>query len=68
MSSILLLPLITAGCATTKADLILPPKPQREEMPEIKSTKDFANVINYYEHLVQEWEQWGCSVDEILGQ
>ena len=67
--SILLLLLITAGCVTTKkTDLVLPPKPQREIMPEIKTTKDFANVINYYEHLVQEWEKWGDDVEKMVGQ
>jgi len=35
-------------------------------MPEIKNIADCAKVINYYEHLVQEWESWGNSTIEIL--
>lgn len=27
-------------------------------MPEVTSVKDVANLVNYYEHLVQEWEKW----------
>ena len=37
-------------------------------MPEVKSTKDFAEVINYYEHLVQLWEIWGQDVDKAIGE
>ena len=33
-------------------------------MPE--SVKDYAQIINYYEHLVQEWEQWYECVEEML--
>ena len=27
---------------------------------------DYAEIINYYEHLVQKWEEWGKSVKKIL--
>jgi len=33
----------------------------------IETTKDFAKVINYYEHLVQKWESWGDSVILLVG-
>lgn len=33
-------------------------------MPE--SVKDYAQIINYYEHLVQEWEQWGDTVSALV--
>jgi hypothetical protein len=47
------------GCVSKpKAEIVLPPKPQREIMPEVKSMKDVAELVNYYEHLVQEWEVW----------
>lgn len=65
ISLILLSALITVGCVTNKTDITLPPKPQREVMPEITSVKDFAEVINYYEHLIQKWEQWGFTVEQM---
>ena len=58
-----------SGCRTTKTNEIkLPPKPQRQELhiPEKVTLKDCAEIINYYEHLVQEWEEWGDAVDYIL--
>jgi hypothetical protein len=36
-------------------------------MPNVTSVKDVAELINYYEHLVQEWEKWGDKVTLILG-
>ncbi len=27
---------------------------------------DYAEIINYYEHLVQKWENWGEIVKKIL--
>ena len=62
--------LITTGCVTTKKEktkIVLPPVPEREEMPMIETTKDIAKVINYYEHLVQKWESWGDSVILLVG-
>ena len=35
-------------------------------MPE--SVKDYAQIINYYEHLVQEWEQWGDTVTALVDE
>lgn len=55
------------GCATTKkSDVVLPPKPERVEIQEIKTTADFASVLNYYETLVQKWELWGETVENII--
>lgn len=64
----ILLPLIITGCRTTKVEkeIVLPPKPQREEMEAPKDLKKVAELLNYYEHLVEEWEAWGNSVDAIL--
>ena len=28
-------------------------------MPPVTSLKDVGELVNYYEHLVQEWEVWG---------
>lgn len=66
--SMLFLLLIMAGCkSTAKNEITLPPKPTRSVMPEINSLKDLANVINYYEHLVEQWEEWGDTVTLMIG-
>lgn len=46
--------------------VILPPEPKREEMPEVHTLEDAGKLINYYEHLVQEWELWGTNVKRII--
>ena len=64
---IVLLPLITTSCVTKpKSELTLPPKPQRQEIKEPESVEDLAEIINYYEHLVEEWEQWGSDVERLV--
>jgi hypothetical protein len=69
---IILLPtllLITiTGCRTTKVEkeIILPPKPQREEMEAPRTIEECAEVINYYNSLVKLWENWGERVEAIL--
>ena len=64
----ILLPLIITGCKTTKIEkeIILPPKPQRQELKSPQDLKDIADILNYYEHLVEQWEQWGSTVEAIL--
>jgi len=70
----ILLLLTTVTCTTIKEKefitykYILPPFPQREEiiLPANLEIADYAEIINYYEHLVQEWEEWGESVEKIL--
>lgn len=64
----ILLLLITAGCKSTKVEkeIILPPKPHRVEHKEVKSLQDAAEVIKYYEYLLQEWENWSITVDKLL--
>lgn len=67
ISLILFLLLITQSCVTTKVEkILLPPKPQRAEQKVVQSVSDLAEVINYYEHLVQEWEQWGKDVEKLI--
>ena len=71
---IILLLLTTITCTTTKEKefvtykYILPPFPKRKEivLSANLQLKDYAEMINYYEHLVQEWEEWGKSVEKIL--
>lgn len=47
---------------------VLPPFPNREiiVISDNPTTKDYAEIINYYEHLVQEWEEWGKITKKIL--
>ena len=54
----ILLPLIIQGCRTTKVEneIELPPKPERVEQKEPESLSDLADLLNYYEHLVEQWE------------
>lgn len=64
-----LLILTTQGCVSKpKAEIVLPPKPEREEMPEVQTLADIATLLNYYEHLVQKWEAWGDAVDQITSE
>ena len=54
--------LTITGCVSkpaVKSEIILPPKPERTEQKEPETLADVANLLNYYEHLVQEWELWG---------
>lgn len=37
-------------------------------MPEAKTLADIATVLNYYEHLVQQWEAWGDAVENITSE
>ena len=56
---------ITTGCQTTKQKNDLPPKPERQEIQAPQTLKDCAEIINYYEHLVEEWEQWSVVVSDL---
>jgi hypothetical protein len=40
--------------------------PERQEQPAPTDLKDLARLLNYYEHLVQQWESWGESVERII--
>jgi hypothetical protein len=54
------------SCRTTKQQEIeLPPKPQRQELQPPQDLKDYAEIIIYYEYLVEEWEAWGELVENI---
>ena len=56
---------ITTGCQTTKQKNDLPPKPERQEIEAPQTLKDCAEIINYYEHLVEEWEAWSEVVTDL---
>lgn len=69
MLSMLLFLSITVSCKTLRSGkVVLPPMPEREELPEVKTTQDLADIINYYEHLVQKWESWGENVNLLVGE
>lgn len=60
---------ITASCRTTKiedSEIILPPKPQREERPTPTNLEEVGELLAYYESLVQSWENWGERVETIV--
>ena len=67
----ILLPLIIVGCKTTKEvekEITLPPRPQRMEHKPVCSIKEAAEVIKYYEYLLQEWENYGDIVERTVYQ
>jgi hypothetical protein len=66
----ILLPLIITGCKTTKIEreIELPPKPQRQELKSPESLSDLADILNYYEHLVQDWENWADRAEKLIKQ
>lgn len=63
-----MLTLIISGCKTTKEieKIELPPKPVREEMETPTDLKGVAELLNYYEHLLELWENWGERAEAIL--
>lgn len=55
------------GCKTVqKNEIILPPYPQRQEQEYPQTKEDYAQLLIYYEFLVEEWENWGNTVTELL--
>lgn len=66
----ILLPLTIQGCRTDRIEneIELPPKPERVELKEPESLSDLADLLNYYEHLVQDWENWGDRAEKLIKQ
>ena len=64
----ILLPLTIQGCRTNKdlQKIELPPKPERVEQKAPESLSDLAELLNYYEHLVQDWENWGDTAEKLI--
>ena len=57
------------GCKTLEINApTLPPKPERSRIETPHSVKDYAEIIAYYERLVQEWELWGDTVESVIGE
>ena len=62
-----MLGLTTTGCRTTKViEIELPPKPEREEIEAPKDLKGIAELLNYYEHKLQEYEVWADTVTKMI--
>ena len=66
----ILLPLIIQGCRTTKVEneIELPPKPERVVQKEPENLSDLADLLNYYEHLVEQWENWADRAEKLIKQ
>lgn len=65
----LLLSLLTIqSCTSTKTEpeIVLPPKPQRQEQKAPEELKDYALLLVYYEYLVEEWEVWADTVTKMI--
>lgn len=62
-----LLALTTTACVSKPKEEkpALPPMPQRQELAPIETTADLVDRLNYYEHLVQEWEAWGVRAEAL---
>ena len=55
------------GCVSKpKKEIELPPKPQRQELEPPTNLKECAEMIVYYESLVEEWETWGDTVTKMV--
>lgn len=67
--SAILLSVTTTGCRSLKAEApAFPPKPERSLIETPHTIKEYAEIIAYYESLVQEWELWGETVEKVTGE
>ena len=66
--STLLWLLIIQSCKTLPEErkIVLPPMPEREELPEVKSIHDMAEIIIKQNALIESWETWGQNVKELI--
>ncbi len=66
--SIMLWLLIILSCKTLPEEnkIILPPMPEREELPQVSSVKDMAEIIIKQEALIESWEAWGLNVKGLV--
>jgi hypothetical protein len=37
-------------------------------LKEPESLQDLADLLNYYEHLVQSWEEWGDRAEKLISE
>ena len=61
---------IITSCQSSRIEPVieLPPMPQRRELKAPETVQDLAAIINYYEHLVEEWETWGATVSVMIDE
>lgn len=59
---------IIQSCTSTKQkkEIVLPPKPQRQKLKAPEELKDYALIIVYYDNLVEQWELWGETVENLI--
>lgn len=59
---------IITSCQSSRIEPVieLPPMPQRQELKSPETLKDYVEIINYYEHLVQEYEVWADTVTKMI--
>lgn len=54
------------GCKSTpQTEIVLPEKPSREKIETPETLQDYAQIIIYYDSLVQKWELWAETVENI---
>lgn len=60
--------LITINSCKTlpEVKIELPIEPQRKELIPPTTLKEYAQIIAYYDELVQEWELWAKTTKEII--
>jgi hypothetical protein len=44
---------------------VLPEKPCREKLETPQTLQDYAEILIYYDCLVQKWELWAETVEKI---
>lgn len=54
------------GCVTTRAQIELPPMPEREQIETPHTLEEIVRTMLYYEILVEQWEVWGKTVENSL--
>lgn len=54
------------GCKSTpQTEIVLPEKPCREKLETPQTLQDYAEILIYYDCLVQKWELWAETVEKI---
>ena len=69
MCFVISLILTTAGCRTIEyvyPEYEFPVQPRREFIAVPETQKEWVELINYFNSLVTEWEQWAKSVHKII--
>lgn len=51
---------------TTRAQIELPPMPEREQIEPPHTLEEIVRTMLYYEILVEQWEAWGKTVENSL--